>query len=290
MHDGQVATSVDLVRSLVAEQMPTWSDLAVTPVRAFGTDHALYRLGPDLLVRLPIIDWAVDQVASDWRWMPVLAPGLPVALPRPVALGVPGQGYPFPWLVVEWLPGRTPVEGAVGDDLARDLAGFVRALHGADTTGGPVQDPGDRGGSLPVRDEATRLALVEAGDQLDVRRALAVWDDALDADPWDGPPVWIHGDLLAGNLLEQDGRLTAVINFGALGLGDPAVDLTPAWGLLEDAGRRAFRDGLAYDDHAWRRSRGWALTTAVMGLDYYRESVPAFRERSLRTIARLTQR
>ena len=290
MHDGQVATSVDLVRSLVAEQMPGWSGLPITPLAAFGTDHALYRLGPDLLVRLPIIDWAVDQVASDWRWMPALARGLPVALPRPVALGVAGHGYPFPWLVVEWLPGRTPVEGEVSDELARDLAVFVRALHDLDTTGGPVQGPGDRGGSLAVRDQATRVALAEAGEAVDVRRALAVWDDALDADPWDGQPVWIHGDLLAGNLLEQEGRLAGVIDFGALGLGDPAVDLTPAWGLLDGTGRRAFRDGLAYDDHAWRRSRGWALTTAVMGLDYYRESVPAFRKRSLRTIERLTRR
>lgn len=289
MHDGQVTTSVGLVRSLVAEQMPAWGGLPVTPLEAFGTDHALYRLGPELLVRLPIIDWAVDQVASDWRWLPVLAPQLPVALPRPVAVGAPGRGYPFPWLVVEWLPGRTPVEGAVGEGLARDLAGFVRALHAADTTGGPLQGPLDRGGSLAVRDEATRRALVEAGDQLDVRRALAVWDDALAAEPWDGPPVWLHGDLLAGNLLEQDGRLTGVIDFGALGLGDPAVDLTPAWGLLDDAGRRTFRGGLSYDAHAWRRSRGWALTTAVMALDYYRESVPAFWQRSLRTLARLTQ-
>lgn len=288
MHPDQVPTSTALVRRLVAEQMPAWERLEVTALGEFGTDHALYRLGPDLLVRLPIIGWAVDQVASDWRWMPVLAPRLPASLPRPVAVGAPGHGYPFPWLVVEWLPGRPPVEGRVSVALASDLATFVAALHAADTTGGPTKRPDDRGGSLAARDRATRCALLDAADQLDVRRALAVWDDALGADPWGGPPVWVHGDLLAGNLLEQDGRLSAVIDFGALGLGDPAVDLTPAWGLLDGRGRSRFCADLAYDSHAWRRSRGWALTTAVMALGYYRDSVPAFLARSQRTIARLT--
>ncbi len=288
MHQDQVDTSVDLVRALVREQFPAWADLPVTPVTEFGTDHALYRLGDDLVARLPIIHWAVDQVQSDLRWMPVLGPRLPLAVPQPVAVGEPGHGYPYPWLVVGWLPGSTPTHESLDQaGAADDLAGFVRALHTQDTTGGEPKEGLDRGVPLARRDAATREAIERERERIDAPALLAAWEDALAADPWDAPPRWIHGDLLAGNLLARDGRLTGVIDFGALGLGDPAADVAPAWSVFDAEGRDRYRFSLGYDAHTWRRGRGWAITTSVVGLDYYAETVPAFTGRGLRTIGQV---
>lgn len=285
MHENEIEVDAALARELVRDQFPGWADLPVTRVTEFGTDHALYRLGDELLARLPIIDWAVDQVASDERWMPVLGPHLPLAIPQPVAVGTPGHGYPYPWLVVGWLPGRTPTSEMLAQDgAAEDLAGFVRALHAVDTIGGPVKSGTMRGVPLAARDAITREAITEAGDRIDGAAALDVWQGALAAEPWPGPPVWIHGDLLSGNLLALDGRLTAVIDFGGLGIGDPAADVAPAWSVFAARGRERYRSALGYDAETWCRGRGWALTTAVVGLDYYWETVPAFSRRSLRTI------
>jgi aminoglycoside phosphotransferase (APT) family kinase protein len=288
LHEDEVETSVDLVRALVRDQFPQWADLPVTRVAEFGTDHALYRLGDDLVARLPIIHWAVDQVASDARWMPVLGPLLPLEVPQPVGFGAPAHGYPYPWLVVGWLPGRTPsVESLDQEGVAEDLAAFVRALHAIDTTGGALKTGTMRGVPLAGCDQVARSAIVEAGDRIDGRALLDAWEDALAADPWPDPPVWIHGDLLAGNLLEVDGRLAAVIDFGALGLGDPAADVAPAWSLLDAVGRERYRNALGYDDHTWRRGRGWAVLTSVTGLAYYEETAPAFTRRGLRTIGQV---
>lgn len=285
LHEDEVETSVELVRALVDDQFPEWADLPVTRVTEFGTDHALYRLGDDLVARLPIIHWAVDQVASDARWMPVLGPQLPLAVPQPSGVGRPGHGYPYPWLVVGWLPGRTPTVDALDQErTATDLAGFVRALHAVDTTGGALKTGTMRGVPLAACDAVARDAIAEAGDRFDAPALLVAWEDALAADPWPGPPVWLHGDLLAGNLLERDGRLSAVIDFGGLGLGDPAADVAPAWSLLDAVGRERYRAALGYDDHTWRRGRGWAILTSVTGLDYYEETAPAFTRRGLRTI------
>ena len=284
LHEDEVGTSEELVRSLVRDQFPGWADLPVRRVAEFGTDHALYRLGHDLVARLPIIHWAVDQVASDARWMPVLAPQLPLAVPQPVAVGAPGHGYPYPWLVVRWLQGRTPAEGALGEAAAADLAGFVRALHAIDTTGGPPKTGTMRGVPLDALDDVVRTSVAEAGARVDGVAVLSVWEDALSAPAWPHPPVWIHGDLLAGNLLERDGRLSAVIDFGALGLGDPAADLAPAWSVFGAEVRDHYRIATGYDEDTWRRARGCAIATSVPGLGYYEVSAPAFTRRSLRTI------
>ncbi len=285
MHEDQVDTSVDLVRALLREQFPQWADLRVTRVTEFGTDHALYRIGDDLVARLPIIHWAVDQVESDRRWMPVLGPRLPLQVPQPVAVGTPGLGYPYSWLVVDWLSGQPPTHESLDQvGAADDLAGFVRALHAQDTTGGMLKQGLDRGVPLAWRDAETRAAIEQERTRVDAPALLAAWEDALAADPWNAPPVWIHGDLLAGNLLAHDGRLTGVIDFGALGLGDPAADVAPAWSVFDADGRDRYRSALGYDEHTWRRGRGWAITTSVVGLDYYAETVPAFTRRGLRTI------
>ncbi len=283
LHADQIDTSVELVQRLVAEQFPHWADLPVSRVAEFGTDHHLYRLGEGLVARMPIIGWAVDQAYSDERWLPRLAPYLPVALPAPLAVGAPGHGYPFAWVVVPWLPGATP-DGTNADPftLAEDLAGFVRALHRIDASDGPPRTGTGRGTPLAGLDEGVRSTLAASSRLRDIADGvLAVWEDAVSAPAYDGPPVWIHGDLMAGNLLVRDGRLSAVIDWGGLGTGDPAPDLCPGFWLFEGETREAYKRAVGYDDAAWRRARGWIIAPSVTGVDYYADTFPAMARRGL---------
>jgi aminoglycoside phosphotransferase (APT) family kinase protein len=281
MHEGQVPTSVDLARRLLARQFPQWADLPVTPVAEAGTDHALYRLGDDLLLRLPIVAWAEGQADRDARWLPAIAPHLPLTVPVPVAVGEPDEEYPWRWSVVPWLPG----EAATPDRLdlataADDLAGLVRALHALPTDGGPAKTGTARGVPLARLDTGVRetLRVLEADgvlpDTVECAAVARAWDDAVAAEPWGGPPVWLHGDLQPGNLLAHGGRLRSVIDFGGLGLGDPAPDLAPAWNIFDSSTRGAFLDAVGYDDQAVRRARGWVLAPALSGIGYYRDSRP----------------
>lgn len=275
MHEGQIETSSDLVRRLLAAQCPHLAGRRVTPVQESGTDHALYRLGDDLLARLPIIGWACSQAASDRRWLPLLARHLPLQIPVPVHLGEPGEGYPWPWSVVPWIAGQTP-HGTNLDvaDAAVDLAIFVTALHGVPIDGGPVTSGTDRGVPLSNLDEQIRHVINELRHEIDAVAVSAAWDDAVAAAPWDDPLVWIHGDLQPGNLIVRDRRLVAVIDFGGLGLGDPAPDLAPAWNLFDRTTRHVFRHAIGYDDATWARAKGWVLAPALQGLGYYRHSRP----------------
>jgi aminoglycoside phosphotransferase (APT) family kinase protein len=286
MHADEVPTDVALVRRLLVEQLPRWADLPLRAVVEQGTDHALYRLGEDLVVRLPRIGWAVEQAARDARWLPVLAPALPVPVPVPLAVGAPGAGYPWPWSVVPWLPGVTPTDGNHdGPAVAAELGRFVAALQQVDTAGGPVATGTSRGVPLAARDEATRAAVDGLGDRVDRTAVLRAWDRALSADPWPGPGVWIHGDLDPGNLLVEAGHLSAVIDFGGLGVGDPAADAAPAWSVLDRQTRPVFRQVLGCDEDTWQRGQGWALSTAVIGLGYYWDTFPAFVVTAQRKIA-----
>ena len=262
MHDDDVPSDASLVARLVADQFPSWSGLAVSPLPATGTDNLVYRLGDELVVRMPRISWAVAQVARDAEWLPRL--DLPVAVPEPVAVGEPGHGYPFPWAVHRWLPGTNPVPGD-HVALAHDLAAVVVALRSVED--GP---PSSRSGPLHDRDSAVREALDAVSDEVDAAAALAVWEEALAAPLYDGPPVLRHGDLTCGNLLVQDGRLSAVIDWGTMGLGDPAVDLVPRWRVCRGAGREVFTLAADADDASWARARGWALSIALLELSYYR--------------------
>jgi aminoglycoside phosphotransferase (APT) family kinase protein len=282
MHADEVEVPASLVRALVDRQFPTWAALPLRPVTAFGTDHRLFRLGDDLLVRLPVYAGSADQAISDATWLPRLAPHLPVAVPTPVAVGEPDATYPFAWSVVPWLPGEPlPDSSADRPWLAKDLAEFVLALRAVDPTGGPRPSGTARGMPLdPGWDVEETIA--EHGDLIDVDRARAVWQAALDAGPWPGPGVWIHGDLLGGNLLVRDERLSAVIDWGPLKVADPAPDVAPAWTLLEGSARSTFRDLLAVDDATWARARAWVMLPALGGIRYYEKTVPAFSQRSRR--------
>jgi aminoglycoside phosphotransferase (APT) family kinase protein len=283
MHDGEVDTDASLVRRLLVAQFPEWADLSIERVRSKGTDNAIYRLGDDMAVRLPRIDWAIDQVDKEHRWLSKLAPHLPLAIPVPVARGSPAEGYPWEWGVYRWLEGDEVTIGHLADldRAAADLAAFVVALHGIDPTGGP---PGGRGEPLSTRDAETRAAIASMEGTLDAAAVTQAWEAALRVPEWGRPPVWTHGDIQPGNLLAVDGRITAVIDFGVLGLGDPSCDLIVAWNLLSGESRVVFRAAIDVDDATWARGRGWALSVALLYIPYYLHTNPAGVEDARRVV------
>jgi aminoglycoside phosphotransferase (APT) family kinase protein len=284
LHADEIETDAALVRRLLAAQYPEWSDRPITRFPSTGTVNGIYRLGDDLAVRLPRTGRFAADLAKELVCLPALAPLLPVRIPQPVAVGEPGDEFPFPWAVYRWLPGEPCVPARHGDDpvLATVLAGFVAALHAVDASAGPRSG---RAETLPQRDAVTRGAIDAARDVVDAEAVIAVWDGALAATAWDGADVWIHGDLLPPNLLVEHDRLTAVLDFGCVGLGDPACDLISAWSVFRGEARTTFRDALGVDDATWRRGRGWALSINMLIIPYYARTNPRFVEMALRTIA-----
>ncbi|WP_198170653.1 aminoglycoside phosphotransferase family protein [Deinococcus arboris] len=292
MHEAEVLVDAAQVARLLAAQCPQWAALALRRVLSAGTDNAIFRLGDDLLVRLPRIGWAAADVVKETTWLPRLAPSLPVPIPEPLFVGQPGEGFPFSWAVYRWLPGTEAALDTVrdGHEFARDLAAFIQALRRVPT---PTADlpQGSRGGPLLERDQGTREAIAACAPVFDPAQLLAVWEEALAAPAWAGPPTWLHGDLKPGNLLAQAGRLSAVIDWGALTLGDPAVDLQPAWNLLDTSTRATFRAALAPDPATWARGRGWALSIGAVAWPYYQHTNTELAAISVRQIeAVLTER
>lgn len=274
MHSNEQPIDHALVQSLLASQFPEWAGLPLQKVDSAGTDNAIYRLGSDLAVRLPRIDWAVDQIASDFRWLPWLQAQLPLQIPRPIARGRPTANYPWPWGVYAWLVGENAIN-ATPKRPDQALIQFLHALQQIDSQAGPPPaSTTSRGVPLIQRDSATRAAIGEAQALLDAERVLAVWEHALHLEPWPHAPIWIHGDLHAGNVLVVDGNINAVIDFGALAVGDPACDLLPAWNMFDRQMRLQFRQAMAVDAATWLRGRGWALSVAVIALPYYHQSNP----------------
>lgn len=288
MHADEVHTDAPLVRRLLSAQFPRWADLPIEPVPPSGTDNAIYRLGNDMAVRLPRIHWAIGQVQKEQRWLPKLAPHLPLAIPVPIATGLPGEGYPWHWSVVPWIEGETWAIDRIRDQrrAAADLAHFITALQQIDPTDGPPAGPENffRGVPLSTRDAQTRDAITASGDMVDTGAIIAAWEAALTAPEWHGPPVWVHGDLSRpGNLLLTEGRLAAIIDFGCLGVGDPACELAAAWALFSGESRDLFRAALPFDQATWARARGWALR-AVGAIPYYRDTNPAIVAEALHVI------
>ena len=285
MHADEVLTDEALVRRLLGQQFPEWAGLPVRYVPSSGTDNDVYRVGDGLVARLPRIAWATEQVAKEARWLPRLAPHLPLAVPAPVAVGRPGEGYPYVWAVHEWLPGTDAGSGVADlDRVAVDLAAFVRALQAVDTTGAPARPPGGRGGPLGERDDDVRRSIHLLGDRIDGRAAIRSWEESLEVPDWSGPDVWVHGDLLPGNLLVASDRLSAVIDFGGLGVGDPACDLQGAWNLFCGPSRRRFLEELDVDEGIRLRGRGWVVSQAVIALPYYWRTNPGIVRQALHAL------
>lgn len=235
------------------------------------------RLGNTMSVRLPSAPMYSSQVEKEHRWLPELRGHLPVDIPRPLAMGEPGPHFPRPWSVYEWLPGDQATVERVPDPvmLADDLTGFLNALSSIDATGGPAAGLHSfyRGAGPSSWDDSARTAISALTGVIDAPQALAVWEAALSS-RWTGDPAWFHGDLSAGNLLVQNGKLSAVIDFGSCGVGDPACDLVIAWSFFHGASRETFRRGLDLDDAIWARARGWMLWIAAVTVQDARAETP----------------
>ena len=282
-----VAIDAAIVARLIASQFPQWADLPITPAEPNGWDNRTFRLGAGMSVRLPSAARYAAQVEKEHRWLPVLAPQLPLPIPVPVAVGIPAEGYPWNWSVYRWLDGA-PASAAHIDNMtefATTLAHFLTCLQRIDPAGGPPPGAHNffRGGPVETYDAETRDAIAKLGDQIRAAIATAVWEDALAA-RWRGKTVWIHGDVAANNLLVRNGRLSAVIDFGSSGVGDPACDVTIAWTLFSGASREAFRAVLPVDAATWARGRGWALWKALITFAGNRDSNPGVAEAAGRVI------
>ena len=290
MHADEFDVDVTLVRRLLRAQRPYWADLALVRVPSSGTDNAMFRLGDDLVVRLPRIGWAVDAVEHEHRWLPELAPHLPLEVPQPLWQGEPGEGYPWPWSIYRWLIGADAFTSRIADlrQAAKDVATFIKALQAIDSTAGPRATEG-AGAALATADASMRWSLAAAEGLVDTDAVTAGWEAALRAPQWDHPPVWIHRDIASCNLLGRGGRIAAVIDWSGLAVGDPARDLVVAWEMFDAGAREVFRAELNVDDATWSRARGWALTT-ITGLSYYRHTNPDIVTRCERTFtAALTE-
>lgn len=265
---------ITLAHHLVSTQFPQWANLPLKAILSAGTDNTIYQLGDDMVVRLPRALSAALQVEKEQKWLPQLAPLLSLKIPLPLAHGIPSNSYPCPWSVYSWIEGDNATPEHISDpcDAAIRLGTFIFELQGIDIADGPL--PGEhnffRGVALGLRDKGFRVSLAALTGVIDVDAAASAWDSALQAPEWRAQPRWIHGDLHVGNLLAQEGRLSSVIDFGGLGVGDPACDIMVAWTYLSAKTRPSFRDVVGVDNATWVRGRGWALSFAVIALPYYR--------------------
>ncbi|HTV69783.1 MAG TPA: aminoglycoside phosphotransferase family protein [Rhizobiaceae bacterium] len=258
-----------LVSRLIASQFPEWASLPVRPVALSGWDNRTFRLGGEMSVRLPSAAHYVGQVEKEHRWLPVLAPQLPLPIPAPIAMGQPDKTYPWPWSVYRWIEGEPASAARIDDpnDFAATLAEFLRALYAIDAREGPAAGTHNfyRGGPVATYDGETRAALEKLAGEVDTALATEVWECAL-ASRWEKRPVWVHGDVASGNLLVRNGKLAAVIDFGSSGVGDPACDCYVAWTFLDAESRAVFRSALGFDAETWARGRGWTLWKGLIVL------------------------
>jgi len=287
MHADQVDVDVEIVRGLLAHQRPDLAERSIHPVVSTGTVNALFRIGDELVARLPLQAHWEESIEREWRWIPWLSGRISaVRLPEPVFKGVADSRFPFARSIYRWIDGD-PYDDALVDDeaeTARRLARYVLELRAIEIPAGAPEGGRE---ALAALDEDTREAIEDARGLIDATAAMTIWEHALRTPPWDGTPVWIHGDLLRPNLIVHDEQLTAVIDHGSIGVGDPATDLIPAWAVFGPAGRSADREALAPDVTSWSRRRGIALHQAAMIIPYYAETNPAFVELARRTIEQI---
>jgi aminoglycoside phosphotransferase (APT) family kinase protein len=282
MHEGEIAIDIALVKRLLVEQFPHLSEKSITVVRSTGTVNAIFRLGNDLCVRLPRMEVWVESLNDEWIWLHKLAPHLSLVIPKPFAKGKPTSWFPYPRAIYHWIDGSPYQDNLISDEhqLAHDLANFVFELRRIDMSGAP------RGGREPLAelDVVTRDAIASSRTVLDTEAVSVAWKHAAESSPWDGKPVWIHGDFLKSNLLVKDNRLYAVIDFGGVGIGDPAADVVPAWSVFNKSGRETYRQALNVTDNIWDRARGYALHQALMIIPYYPKTNPEFVTMAMRTV------
>ena len=285
MHENELEIDEHLVRSLLKSQCPQWANLPLKAIVSSGTDNALFRLGNEYVVRLPRIEWTTGSINhsinKEYEWLPKIARFLKIPISEPLFKGNPGKSYPWTWIVTKWNEGHNPnfEKGNEYELLAKDLANFLNELHKISLANGPKSR---RGVHLKELDTETKKALSELKGEVDTESLSLLWEHFTNVTPWRKEPVWVHGDYLPGNILVQSNRLSAVIDFSDVGIGDPACDLVIAWSLLKSHSRKVFKENLEnIDDNTWERGRGWALSIALIMLPYYKNSNPV-----LATLAR----
>lgn len=258
---------LSLVSNLIKEQFPAGASLPIKPVEKSGWDNRSFRLGEEMLIRLPSAEEYAEAVFKEQKWLPFLAQHLSYVIPKPIALGKPSENYPFHWSIYQWIPGKN-ADTLLFDEQARfayDIACFLKELEAIDPTGGPINNAG-RGGPPAFYDTEVQAALGQLKDSIDTNAAQKVWQKAITCAAWNKKPVWIHGDFSVGNILVHNGRLAAIIDFGSMGIGDPACDLVIAWTFLTKDARKIFKSELPFDSDTWARARGWALWKALITL------------------------
>ncbi|KKI91099.1 acetyltransferase [Bacillus sp. SA1-12] len=279
--------NVDLVRNLIKEQFPEWSHLKIKPVKNGGHDNRTFHLGENMSVRLPSAEWYVPQVEKEHKWLPILSKHLSLPISKPLAKGKPNKDYPYPWSIYQWVEGETVTRENIADlnQFANELGGFLVELQSIEASEGPIAGVHNfhRGGDLAVYDEQSKHAIENNKAMFNEHLLNEIWELSL-ASKWDAEPVWLHGDVAPGNILVKDGKLSAIIDFGVLGVGDPSCDAAMAWTFFDDKSRNVFKTALNMDEETWNRARGWALWKALITYDGNKDSNKTIAEESLRVI------
>lgn len=267
--------NVELVKTLIKEQYPKWSNLDIRPVEKSGHDNRTFHLGNDMSVRLPSGYEYASQIEKESTWLPKLKQGISFKIPSPIAKGNPSEIYPLPWAINHWIEGETINYDNVNDlnKLAVDLAKFLKELQEIDASGGPIAGIHNfyRGGDLMVYDKETRYALNTLKNIFPANILENIWDTSLKS-KWEHKPVWVHGDVAVGNLLVKNGELYSIIDFGVLGVGDPSCDYVMAWTFFNYESRNTFKRELKCDEDTWNRAKGWALWKALITYDINNEN------------------
>jgi aminoglycoside phosphotransferase (APT) family kinase protein len=285
MHENEIDIDKSLVYNLLKSQCPHWANLPLKTIPSSGTDNALFRLGNNYVVRLPRIDWATASINKEFEWLPKIARSLNIPISEPVFKGQSDKDYPWSWIVTKWNEGHSPDFEKENEYLllAKELADFLNQLHGIKLSDGPYSRRG-----VPLKDlnYETYQAINELEGEVDIQTITQLWRELTNIAIWNKAPVWVHGDFLPGNILVQNNRLTAVIDWSDVGIGDPACDLVIAWSLLNKNSRKIFRENLEnIDDNDWERGRGIALSIALIMLPYYKHSNPFLATLARRMIA-----
>ncbi|MED0986325.1 aminoglycoside phosphotransferase family protein [Bacillus paramycoides] len=279
--------NTELAKRLVQEQFPEWAHLEIKPVKFSGHDNRTFHLGKQMSVRLPSDAAYVPQVEKENKWLPILSKEITLPISSPIAKGNPSEEYPWPWSINKWIEGETVTKENVHNlnEFATDLGSFLVELQSIDASNGPKAGAHNfyRGGLISVYDEEARVAIENNKDVFDETLLKHLWDLALRS-TWERTPVWVHGDIAPGNLLIKDGKLCAVIDFGILGVGDPACDAAMAWTFFDKNSRNVFKEVLCMDEETWNRARGWALWKALITYDANRNSNKRMAEESCRVI------
>lgn len=280
----------ELAQSLIDSQFPVWSHLPLRKIGSAGTDNSIYRLGKELAVRFPVSVSAAEQIAKEHSWLPKLS-SLTVAIPIVAGAGRPTNQFPLPWSVMNWINGKDAASDNISDwlKMAEDLGQFVRELRGQNTLGAPAagKHNGYRGTALVNLDQVARNAMNALEDLFDKACLLKIWEQALGVEPLAGSPVWVHGDIHAANIIVRNGSLVGIIDFGLMGVGDPACDLAPGWSFLPTYARDRFREAANVDEATWQRGKGWGLYIGVIALSYYRghnQTLSGIAEKAIRAV------